>query len=112
MKESADAKTEKVNMLTTKHTAKYHSKLAMRCRPCNMCNALCMEDRTKHVNVLTDMIQHPKRARIVEDEAPQRKSEGKMYMEFKSAPGSISCAMHKFKIALDSGATAHVMNAS
>ena len=101
MKESADAKTEKVNMLTTKPTAKHHSKPAMRCRRCNkighkaaqcrskgytghrrsdgqprnyreiltrevskslvscqMCNALCVEDRTKHVNVLTDMILH------------------------------------------------------
>ena len=35
MKESADAKAEKVNMLTTKPTTKYHSKPAMRCRRCN-----------------------------------------------------------------------------
>ena len=35
MKESADVKTEKVNMITTKPTAKYNSKPAMRCRRCN-----------------------------------------------------------------------------
>ena len=35
MKESSDAKTEKVNTLTTKPTAKYHSKPAMRYRRCN-----------------------------------------------------------------------------
>ena len=54
----------------------------------------------------------PKCAKIIEDEAPQRKFNGKMYMLSTSARKSNSGAMDKYKIALDSGATTHVMNAS
>ena len=49
---------------------------------------------------------------MVEDNAPQWKFDGKMYMVRTSALKSTSCAMDKYKTALDSGATTHVMNAS
>ena len=53
-----------------------------------------------------------KRAKISEDSASQRKFDGKMYMLRTSASTLTSNAMDKCNIALDSGATTQVMNAS
>ena len=53
-----------------------------------------------------------KRAKISEDSALQKKFEGKMYMLRTSGHKSTSSSTKKYQIALDSGATTHVMNAS
>ena len=113
-------------MLTTKPTAMYNSKPAMRCRRCNKIGHKAAQCRSKWYtgHRRSDGQPHKardcphrydctsKRARIVEDEAPQRKFEGKMYMLRTSGQNSNSCDMDKYKIALNSGATTHVMNAS
>ena len=53
-----------------------------------------------------------KRAKISEGSAPQPKFEGKMYMMRTSLLTLTSMSTDKYKIALDSSATTHVMNAS
>ena len=151
-KESADAKTEKVHMLTTKSRASNVGRSAMRCKRCNkighkaaQCRSrwrgsqeisttdnreISRHRREQKGNILPNVQcfvcggphkarECPdkfdgasKRARTVEDGAPQRKFEGKMYMLRTLAPKSSSCDRSKYKIALDSGATTHVVNAS
>ena len=46
------------NFLTMKNEKIRDTKASKNRVSCKICNVLCVEDRTKHVNVLTDMILH------------------------------------------------------